>query len=373
MAIELTNSGGGQADETAVTTGNSSAGGDPWNLVTIAVGAEVTYDVVNSSTWHRFSTGATSGQARVEWTSTSITAAMPRIYGGFWFRIPAAALGVNNTYLMRARAATVQTTRISVSTGLKLQIRNSANSAAQQSAASIAADTDYWVRYDIAVGAAANGTVEWYNASGTLIEALTAVAANFSTGNVDEVGYGIASNVSSQPPYFLRGFVSSSTAWPAPPGAPASATPSGLTIPLSLGAPSVAVNLSTAPSGIAVPLPLGAPAVALNRSAAPSGVALPLAVGTPAVAVNRAAAPAGLTLPVALGTPAASILGAAPAGIALTLAMGGPATAYAGAASPAGVAIPVAIGNPRAGAALSTVARPPSGTVARPPSGFVTR
>lgn len=216
---ELANTGGGQADETAVTTGNSAAGGDPWNAVTVSVGGEVTYDVVNGSTWHRFATAATSGQSRVEWTSASITAPMARIYGGFWFRIPAAALGATNIYLMRARAATVQTTRISVSTGNKLQIRNTSNSAADQGATNIAADTDYFVRYDVTVGASAAGTVELYSSTGTLIETIAPTGVNFGTASVDEVGYGIASNISNQSPYLVRGMVSSANAWPAPPSA----------------------------------------------------------------------------------------------------------------------------------------------------------
>lgn len=342
---ELANTGGGQADETAVTTGNSTAGGDPWNAVTVSVGGEVTFDDVNGSTWHRFATAATSGQSRVEWTSASITAPMARIYGGFWFRIPSAALG-GTLYLMRARAAGVQTTRISVSSGNKLQIRNTSNAAAEQGAVNIAADTDYFVRYDVTTGASAAGTVELYNATGTLLETLSPTATNFGTGSVDEVGYGIASNVSSQSPYLIRGMASSVNAWPSPPSPPPGATPSGLAVPATLGSPTVATTLTTAPSGLAVPVAVGTPTTAIPTSM-PSGIAVAVALGSPSTAI-LGATPAGVAVPVALGSPTVPSADLIPAGIAVPVTPGSPATALNRSAVPSGAVVSVAVGTPSA-------------------------
>lgn len=64
-----------------------------------------------------------------------------------------------------------------------------------------------------------------------------------------------------------------------------------------------ALTSSAAPSGISMPIALGTPAVALSRTAAPSGIAMPITLGTPSAGVL--VSPAGLALPIAVGTPVA--------------------------------------------------------------------
>jgi hypothetical protein len=290
---ELANTGGGQADETAVTTVTSAAGGDPWNLVTTATGAEVTYDDVAGNTWHRFSTGVTSGQARAEWTSASITAPMSRCYGGLWFRIPTAALGNSNIYLVRGRGGGAQSFRIRVSTGNKIQLLDSANSSAEQGAHTIAADTDYFLRYDVAVGTSAAGTVELYAADGTLIETLAPTGVNFGSASVDEVGYGVASNISNQSPYLLRGFVSSANAWPDPPASTGVTGTLAATLPSLTSAASAAATV-TATTSATLP--------ALTVSATGAGVGGPATAQLPSLTATAAGevtatATAAVTLP----------------------------------------------------------------------------
>lgn len=127
-------------------------------------------------------------------------------------------------------------------------------------------------------------------------------------------------------------------------GGGSGAAPAGLSVPVSLGSPTVALGTSAAPSGLAVPVALGGPS-ATRQSAAPAGLLVPVSLGAPAV-TRAGAAPAGLSVPVSLGAPAVTA-GAFPAGLAVSLAFGAPAVARPGAA-PAGLPVAVSLGAPTA-------------------------
>lgn len=78
--------------------------------------------------------------------------------------------------------------------------------------------------------------------------------------------------------------------------------PTGLSIPVSLGAPAVSQGLGMKPNGLSIPVSLGAPAVSQPLGVKPNGLAIPVSLGAPAVA--RAVNLAGLSIPVTLGAPA---------------------------------------------------------------------
>lgn len=218
-ALALANTAGGQADETVVSVGNSAAGGALWDAVTIGADATLVYDQVGGVTWYRVATGATTTVARAEWTSTSLSTGWTRYFGRAYFRIPAATLGTTIVYLFRARAGAAQSSRISVSTGNRVQLRNASNSSAAQGAVDIVADTNYRVEWDITVGAAAPGTVYLYAGdSTTALESITVASADFGTGLVNELGFGMFTSTANHPPYWLRGFQVNNTALPGPLG-----------------------------------------------------------------------------------------------------------------------------------------------------------
>lgn len=100
------------------------------------------------------------------------------------------------------------------------------------------------------------------------------------------------------------------------------------------------------PSGIAVPLALGAPVAALGLTVVPAGLAVPVAVGQPVAALGLSTAPTGLAIPVALGQPTVGPAGVQPDGLAIPVAIGQPTVAIGRVAAPAGLAIPVALGQP---------------------------
>jgi hypothetical protein len=58
---------------------------------------------------------------------------------------------------------------------------------------------------------------------------------------------------------------------------------------------------SASPTGLSVPVALGSPTVALGRTAAPTGLSVPVALGSPTVGLQ--VSPTGLAVPVALGSP----------------------------------------------------------------------
>lgn len=60
---------------------------------------------------------------------------------------------------------------------------------------------------------------------------------------------------------------------------------------------------SASPTGLSVPVALGSPTVALGRTAAPTGLSVPVALGSPTVGLQ--VSPTGLAVPVALGSPLA--------------------------------------------------------------------
>lgn len=248
----LTNTPTG-TDETTVTTGNSAAGGNPWDLVTIGTGGTLVYDDLSGTTWYRFSTAATSSMVRAEWAATSILAAWSRVYGRVYFRAPTGSLGSLIINLARGRVGTTQAFRLGISTGLRLTIRNAANGAAATGGVPIAVDTTYRVEWDITIGGSATGVARLYlGDSTTELETITASAANFGTNPVNEVGFGIASATANHPVYWLRGFQANDTAMPGP--QPPTGTTYDLSAPLSgtsgiTGAPNRVVNVAAQLTG----------------------------------------------------------------------------------------------------------------------------
>jgi len=328
-------------DEATVTAGNSAAGGNAWTLVTIGTTGVLVYDDVSGTTWYRCSTGATSAMVRAEWTSASISPAWPRVYGRAYFMIPAASLGAFNYYLVRGRAGATQAFRLSVSTGNRLQVRNTANSASAAGAVAIAADTVYRVEWDITVGATATGLARLYAGdSTTALETVTASGANFGTASVDEVGFGIASSTVNHSPYWLRGFNANDTALPGPEAAGpvnVNLTPATLTL--------TAQTLTPTPGPVTVdlsPALLALGAVALTPVPQPVTVPLsPAEVVLAAVAVTPTPGPVTVAL-----TPA-------------TLAL---------------IAQPVSlVGGVTYRPFTGITARPGAGTTLRPDSGVTTR
>lgn len=87
------------------------------------------------------------------------------------------------------------------------------------------------------------------------------------------------------------------------PSGDSSASPNGIEVPVSLGAPSAAFAAAPAlPGGVEVPVALGAPSSAFSLAAAtPTGIEVPVALGAPAV--YHYVAPDGIAVPVTLGEP----------------------------------------------------------------------
>jgi hypothetical protein len=82
-----------------------------------------------------------------------------------------------------------------------------------------------------------------------------------------------------------------------------SASPNGLSVPVSLGAPTASFSATAAvPTGIEVPVTLGAPSSAFSLAAVtPTGIAVPVSLGAPAV--YHYVRPDGLSVPITLGAP----------------------------------------------------------------------
>lgn len=151
-----------------------------------------------------------------------------------------------------------------------------------------------------------------------------------------------------------------------------SVAPDGIAVPVTLGAPALSWTGSIAPDGIAVPVALGAPivgAVAVN----PDGVSVPVVLGDPALSWSAAAAPDGIGVPVTLGSPTLTLSGIAPDGISVPVALGSPVLAWSGTVSPDGISVPVALGAPGVNMPGTIVIRPNTGTTTRPSTGTITR
>lgn len=82
---------------------------------------------------------------------------------------------------------------------------------------------------------------------------------------------------------------------------PSSIAPTGLAVPLALGAPSVAQALTTAPTGLAVAVGFGTPSVAQTFTVSPAGLPVPVGLGQPTVRMTIQ--PTGLAVPVSFGQP----------------------------------------------------------------------
>lgn len=96
--------------------------------------------------------------------------------------------------------------------------------------------------------------------------------------------------------------------------------PDGISIPVTLGAPTLAQDFTIAPDGISVPVTLGEPAVDFMDTVVPDGITIPVTLGEPAVSWSGAVEPDGITIPVTLGNPTvAEAIPPSPLGIDLAL------------------------------------------------------
>lgn len=262
--VAVANTAEGGVDETTVTTLNSGgASGRAWDTVTVGPGATMVYDsavAAHGGLAYRIATGGTSAQAWVGWTGGTL-GALPRYFGRCYFMISAGLLGSTIVTLMRARAGATQSSRVSVTTGNKLSIRNTSNGQVAVGAVNIAADTWYRAEWDIAVGAAADGFAKLFLGDSTsALDNLSAPAANFGASNVDEVGFGVVASAANHGTYWVDDLQVNDSAMPGPP-AP-TIVPAGVAVPVALGPPTV--RMMVRPNGLAVPVALGAPAVGMD-------------------------------------------------------------------------------------------------------------
>lgn len=327
-------------DGVTVTAANSAAGGDAWTLVTIGTNASLVYATADSRSWYQLSTGATSAMVRAEWAS--ISPAWARSYGRAYFRIPAASLGAVTFYLVRGRASTTQSFRISVSTGNRLQLRSTGNTAVDTGIVALTADTTYRVEWDVAVGPTATGTVWLYAGDSTTALELLTATADYGASAITEVGYGIFSAAVGHPAFLLRGFQANDTALPGP---EASGPVTVSLTPAEFGLQAVPVTPVPQPVTVALtPAAFGLQAAPVTPIPQPVTVALvPAEMALIAVPVTPVPAPVTVAL-----TPAVFGLQAVPLAVS----------------TPGSV-----VTRPNTG----TVTRPSTGTVTRPHTGFVVR
>lgn len=150
------------------------------------------------------------------------------------------------------------------------------------------------------------------------------------------------------------------------------AAPDGVAVPVALGSPTLAWSASIGPDGIAVPVTLGSPTVGA-AGLVPDGVAVPVVLGSPTLAWSATVAPDGIAVPVALGQPTVGAAPVAPNGASVPVTLGSPTLAWSAVVSPGGIAVPVALGNPTTNIPGAVVHRPNTGTVTRPDTGIITR
>jgi len=216
-----TNSFEGGSDTTTITTGNS---GGSSGTAFDAVGAPVSGSTLAFSTTHavhgslsaKIGTGTTADTPYVSWTSNVAALTVYfRIY--LWFD----ANPGSNTNILRALNSSDQTmASLRVNTTGKLQMLNSANSAAG-SASTNAVPLGQWFRIEWKVFSDASaGTLDTrlYNTADSLsiTETVSATSVNTRGGNNSRYRYGIINSISSIGPFWFDDIGVSDSDWMGP-------------------------------------------------------------------------------------------------------------------------------------------------------------
>lgn len=219
MAVTLAHTfESGQASGTTVTTGNSATGGNAFDSVTINATCTCTYDssAYRGSLGCAVSSGGTSGQGAVNWT-TSIGTALPHAFGRILSN--ASSFSAAHPFLRCRGGAAVQVFRLSFDASGHVQLRNTSNSVVGTSSTALNTGQWYLIRWDVTVGASATGVVYIHTdpTSPTPAETMTVNAANFGTNNINEYNAGIGAATLNVPAYHFDDIVLTDVALPGPP------------------------------------------------------------------------------------------------------------------------------------------------------------
>ncbi len=187
----------GQADDTAVSSGNSGVGGVAFSSVTVGTAAALIYDTsaLRGTLSMRYTTAGTAAQAFATWSGAAWGTPSGRVYGRATIAVGAAPA---QTSVVRVRSSAAQVFRITVNGSGIIELRNAANTAVASTSVALTFGVSVWrIAWDVAVGASAAGTVHvfWDPASTVPDETLSAAGANFGTGLADEVSVGCVANV----------------------------------------------------------------------------------------------------------------------------------------------------------------------------------
>lgn len=321
------NSFEGGSNGVTISAGNSGgASGDAVDSVSVGTGAVVAYSTAQAahgSVSMTTSTGGTSSLGYVAYTLASGTSDICRAYCRF-VSLPGAA----TQPILRYMNGLSQAMRVNVKTGGAIEIRDGANSVPTGGTTTSLISAGAWFRVELTAGIAAGTAVlRLYLTpdSSVASDTLTLSGVTFAA-TATELRFGIGSAMANAVQVWYDDLAVEGATWHGP--AVRSITPSGIAVPVALGATALAQSMSVAPSGIAVPVSLGEAALAQSMSISPSGIAVPVALGATALAQDMGITPAGIAVPVGLGTPElAQPMAVTPSGIAVPVGVGTPSVA----------------------------------------------
>lgn len=318
----------GWADGETITTGGTGSG-DTLTSVSTAAGGSLTGSAAAAVYGTRGGSAAVAGTAAGTWVAFAINAANSAATMHGQISIPVPASLPQRCAVLRGMDAadTGQRWRVSINTSGQVELYNGANTLLSTGATDYRG-TSIRIAAAIAGAVSANGTVKIYPATAgsdaAPIETLTATAQNFG-GPIRVIRGGIpaASGTNITMPFDDLGASEDG------PLGPAQIAPSGITVTIALGGPTLSQTFAITPDGIAVPLSLGAIELAQALAVAPDGIAVPVALGDPVVSQSLVLTPTGIAATLDLGSPAISqALAITPSGIAVPLTLG--ATAVIG-------------------------------------------
>lgn len=114
--------------------------------------------------------------------------------------------------------------------------------------------------------------------------------------------------------------------------APDTVNPDGISVPITLGAPTVSEPFTVTPTGITVPVTLGAPTITDgSMTVTPNGITVPVTLGAPTLSESFSVSPDGITVPITLGAPTVTdgSMTVTPDGITVPITLGSPAVSGA--------------------------------------------
>ena len=297
----LNNAEGGTGAATVTTANSGGTSGRPWDQVDIASGASVIFDTTHAHTGqgasggtlmvddpeagtlgsataksYRFSTGATSGLARVQWNTLGSQSQV-------WFRfylyitaLPAATIRLCNGDQGSTSCAVV----VLLTTG-KLQIRTG-SAGAQTLTSTNTVPLSQWIRVEgFFIGDPANGQVElsvFLTPDSTVPTEVTTSGPNTDTfGAMNHFNFGVSTNTANVAPYWEDDVGFSNLGYLGP------ATPPALLAPEA-----DAVSVATAVVQTSAPIP---DATAAATSQATAAITATSQLTLAASAVAQAASP----------------------------------------------------------------------------------